>query len=80
MLLLVQEPPPLLALQKVVAVHRLLAQVHLPSYSDWQLHFATYTIDMRQLCQHRPSWLLLTPLPQLALELVQVTLQILQLQ
>ena len=52
-LLLVQEPR-LLALQKAVAVHRLLAQVFQQSCSGSQLHFQTCITDMRQLCQHRP--------------------------
>jgi hypothetical protein len=37
----------LLAQQKVVAVHRLLVQVFRLSYSDWQPHFQTDTIDKR---------------------------------
>lgn len=80
MLLLVQEPRPLLALQKVVAVHRLLAQEHLPFYSDWQQRFATYTIDRHQLDRRKLFLLLPSLLLQPALESVQVALQILQLQ
>jgi hypothetical protein len=78
--LLQEQEPPLLALQKEVALHRLLAQVFQQSYSGSQLHFQTGTIDMHSLAQHRPFSQRLTVLLQPALELVQVTLQILQLQ
>jgi hypothetical protein len=78
--LLLEQESPLLALQKAVAEHRLLAQVCLEPYSGSQLHFQTYTIDRRLLGQHKPFWLLPSLLLQPVLELVQVTLQILQLQ
>jgi hypothetical protein len=52
--LLPEQEPQLLALQREVAVHRLLVQVFRLSYSGWQRHFQTYIIDMRPLGQHRP--------------------------
>jgi hypothetical protein len=78
--LLLEQEPPLLALQRVVAVHRLLAQVFQQSCSGSQLNFQTYTIDMRSLGQHRPFSQPLTVLLQPAPESVQVALQILRLQ
>jgi hypothetical protein len=77
--LLLEQVPRLLALQKVVAVHRLLVQVFRKSCSGSQLHFQTDTIDRRSLGLHRPFSQPLTVLLQPALVLVQVILQILQL-
>jgi hypothetical protein len=78
--LLLEQEQRLLALQKVVVVHRLLAQVFQQSCSGSQLHFQTYTIDMRSLGQHRPFSQPLTVLLQPAPVSVRVALQILRLQ
>jgi hypothetical protein len=78
--LLLEQEQRLLALQMGVAAHRLLARVFQQSCSGSPLHFQTYTIDMHSLGQRRLFSQPLTALLQPALELVQVTLQILQLQ
>jgi hypothetical protein len=78
--LLLEQELRLLALQKAVAEHRLLAQVFRQPCSGSQRHFQTYTIDRRQPCQRKLFSQPLAVLLQPALESVLVTLQILRLQ